>query len=83
MDIIGEAVFSLDDKELVKATQRVDHNYNTREIAKAELVRRQMDAIRRFDEVSSCWSKRIFWLSVSVGVLVFFQLVLMFLQLKG
>jgi hypothetical protein len=44
----------------------------------AELARRQTEAIREFNVASSRWSNRLFWLSVAVGILVFFQLLLMF-----
>lgn len=77
---IQDEIAGKTDAELVQLHAVTDGHYHTRELAKAELIRRQVQEIRSVNIASSVWSARLFWLSVLVGLLVLMQLIVMMFQ---
>ena len=63
------------DEDLLVEVVSTDHNFNRRELAKAELLRRQTIAIERFNNSSTIWSIALFILGVATLILAIVQVV--------
>lgn len=67
------AILEKGDQELVEFVFDTTPQHRDPATANAELVRRQMEAIRSFNFSSTLWSKRLYWLTIVIGGLAVVQ----------
>ncbi len=68
-DILGKS-----NQELVDFIFKTTPQHRDPAMAQAELARRQMEAIRNFNHSSTLWSKRLYWLTITIGGIAALQL---------
>jgi hypothetical protein len=73
-------LFDLDDKDLIRFAHRTKNQFIS-DIVAPEMMRRMKISIEEFNKNSSKQSKRIFWLTVAMGIVALLQLILLIQQI--
>lgn len=70
----------MNDKELIQFAYNMKNQLVMDTVA-PEMIRRLKNSLDSFNKESSKHSKRIFWLTIAMGIVAFLQLVLIVLQM--
>ena len=73
-------LFDLNDEDLIRFAY-THKNQLVMDTVNPEMMRRLRISIKEFNRDSSKQSNRIFWLTVSMGIVAFFQLILLLIQI--
>lgn len=69
-------LFDMDDKELIRFAYKMQNRFVMDTVA-PEMTRRMILSIKKFNKESSKQSKRIFWLTIVMGIVALLQLIVL------